>query len=70
MSSATRRRPSSRAGGDLQTWAVMVFWRLVDLRDCRALRRASQTVLILEILEVGVRAEGVVVWSLVLRYIV
>lgn len=47
-------RPSSSAGGDLQTCAVMMFWRLVALRDWRPLRIASQTVLTLEDDLVGV----------------
>ena len=81
MSSATRERPSSRAGGDLQTWAVTRFWKLVDLRVERMVRKASQMVLTLEedlvritgvslVLNCGIRLFMVGCWPLVSLYIV
>ncbi|CCF39652.1 hypothetical protein CH063_10426 [Colletotrichum higginsianum] len=51
ISSATRVRPSSRAGGTLQTCAVMMFCRFVLFLLCRLLRIASQILLTLDLAE-------------------
>lgn len=45
---ATTSRPSSRAGGDLQTFAVIIFCRFVEVLVDRTARKASQMRLILE----------------------
>jgi len=52
ISCATTSNPLSSAGGDLHTFAVMIFWRFVAVRVFRTSRNASQ---ILFTLDEGIR---------------